>query len=188
MLSRMSYDEPTTHQLKINSPLDGWLSSKQDDNDRAVLKLEFAAEGGVSPTPLIVVVDDEPVIAVTIAEILSRNGLPAVWFTDPRRALCFIASAAIGLLMSDITMPHLDGFALAHGTHMLQPSCALFLFSGLAGEKSMQDRAAASGLPIHMAAKPLCPRHMVYTVRSLIGTPLPSGRSNQDSGTNHRTV
>jgi PleD family two-component response regulator len=42
--------------------------------------------------PLIVVVDDEPVVAITLSEILRRHGANVTWFTEPLLALAYIAS------------------------------------------------------------------------------------------------
>src|ERR1700712_4468297 len=63
--------------------------------------------------PLIVVVDDEPVVAITLSEILRRHGANVTWFTEPLLALAYVARGPIELLISDINMPLLDGLELA---------------------------------------------------------------------------
>jgi CheY-like chemotaxis protein len=66
----------------------------------------------VSPVtaPRIFGVDDEPVIASTLATILQMNGFSAKFFTRRLEALAAARSKAPDLLISDITMPrHLRG-------------------------------------------------------------------------------
>jgi Response regulator receiver domain len=73
--------------------------------------------------PLIVVVDDEPVVAVTLSEILRRHCFNAVWFIEPNTALLFIEKAAIDLLISDITMPMLDGITVTDPARQWTSAC-----------------------------------------------------------------
>jgi CheY-like chemotaxis protein len=58
-----------------------------------------------APARQIFVVDDEPVIASTLATILQMNGFSAKFFTSPLEALNAARSKAPDLLISDVTMP-----------------------------------------------------------------------------------
>src|SRR3984885_2350010 len=61
----------------------------------------------VSPrsSSCIFVVDDEPVIASSLAAILQMNGFSARFFTCPLEALTAARSIAPDLLISDVAMP-----------------------------------------------------------------------------------
>ena len=59
------------------------------------------------------VVDDEPLIAITLAAILIDHGYEAIFFTDPHEVLAIVAQCAPAFLVSDVTMPGLTGIELA---------------------------------------------------------------------------
>ncbi len=120
--------------------------------------------------PLIVVVDDEPVVAITLAEILRRNGNIAVWFTDPLRALEYLWEGPVDLLLSDITMPAMDGVSLATEAHAVRASCEILLFSAVAQEAEVIERVARLGIKVHLELKPLrVPCLLLKIERLLVG-------------------
>jgi CheY-like chemotaxis protein len=61
----------------------------------------------------IFVVDDEPVIASTLGEILRRQGLDVTPFTDPFQALQAIQTKAPDFLRAEVVMPGMSGIELA---------------------------------------------------------------------------
>jgi PleD family two-component response regulator len=66
-----------------------------------------------SPVPRIFVVDDEPLIASTLAAILQMNGFSAKFFTCPQAALKAARLKAPDLVISDVMMPGFSGIDLA---------------------------------------------------------------------------
>src|ERR1700721_391616 len=62
---------------------------------------------------LIYVVDDEKIIAVTIAAILKKTGFQVLAFTSPTEALESARVNAPDLLLTDVVMPQLSGIDLA---------------------------------------------------------------------------
>jgi CheY-like chemotaxis protein len=69
------------------------------------------------------VVDDEEVIAQTLAVILRQSGFLAKSFTNPLEALAEAASTAPDLLISDVMMPEMSGVDLAIKLRALHPEC-----------------------------------------------------------------
>ena len=61
----------------------------------------------------ILVVDDEPDCTLELVEHLEMNGHACTGVTDPREALrVFAADPSVGLVVSDVKMPGMDGIAL----------------------------------------------------------------------------
>ena len=69
------------------------------------------------------VVDDEQVIAQTLAMILSSQGFESKSFTSPADALEAVRTAPPDLLISDIVMPELNGVELAIKVKERHPAC-----------------------------------------------------------------
>jgi CheY-like chemotaxis protein len=58
------------------------------------------------------VVDDQPFVASTLADILRLSGFSAIPFTNPREALQAARFDSPDLLISEIEMPKLSGIGL----------------------------------------------------------------------------
>lgn len=80
--------------------------------------------------PFILVVDDEPGIALLCKRLLTRAGYAVETFTDPRQAVAYLAQHPIDLLLVDIRMPEVDGFEVIQHTQRLQPDAALLIMTG----------------------------------------------------------
>ena len=76
------------------------------------------------------VVDDEENIAKTLALILNRSGFEAVAFTEPLKALSAAATRCPDFLITDVSMPLLNGIELGIQFKALYPRCRVLLFSG----------------------------------------------------------
>ncbi len=78
----------------------------------------------------ILVVDDEPGIALLCKRLLVREGYTVETFTDPRQAVTYISEHPINLLLVDIRMPEVDGFEVIEHTQRLQPDTAILIMTG----------------------------------------------------------
>jgi CheY-like chemotaxis protein len=110
-----------------------------------------------SPVPRIFVVDDEPVIASTLAAILQMNGFSARFFTCPLEALTEARSKAPDLLISDVVMPGISGIELAIRMRAQYPTCKILLFSGQAATVDLLEDARAQGHQFDLLLKPVPP-------------------------------
>jgi DNA-binding NtrC family response regulator len=113
---------------------------------------------------LIFVVDDEFVIASTVALILRSRGFDARDFTEPLAALEASRSESPDLLFSDVVMPELDGFELGAQISKVCPQCKVLLFSGNPGVYGLQNRRE-----FEVLEKPMQPAQMVDAVWRLLG-------------------
>jgi len=81
-------------------------------------------------SPCILVVDDEPGIALLCKRLLTRGGYVVETFTDPREAVNYLTRHQIDLLLVDIRMPEVDGFEVIEHTKRHQPDAAVLIMTG----------------------------------------------------------
>ena len=63
--------------------------------------------------PVVFVVDDEAVIAQTLAIILNQAGFQATAFDHPEKAIAACVDSPPAILISDVMMPDMTGVELA---------------------------------------------------------------------------
>jgi CheY-like chemotaxis protein len=128
----------------------------------------------VSPkqVPHIFVVDDEQVIASTLATILQLNGFIVTPFTRPVEALLAARLEAPDILISDVMMPELSGIDLAIELRELYPKCKVLLFSGQAATSDLLERARERGHDFRLLLKPVLPVELLAEIDRLPGGPL----------------
>lgn len=90
----------------------------------------------------IYIVDDEELIASTLAVIFQENGYGARYFTHPGTVLEVARDCPPDALVSDYAMPELSGVELARKLFELCPTCRIFMLS--ATELSLIEACAAN--------------------------------------------
>jgi len=88
-------------------------------------------------TEKILVIDDDPALAETIADLLRAEGFEPETSTDSAAAATLISSAAYDVILSDIVMPGLSGLQLLSLIKARAPSPDVILFTGF----STRERA-----------------------------------------------
>jgi CheY-like chemotaxis protein len=121
----------------------------------------------VSPGSRIFVVDDEPVIASSLASILRMNGFSARFFTSPLEALAAARSESPDLVISDVAMPGMSGIDLAIQMRAQYPSCKILLFSGQAATSDLLEDARAQGYDFRLLQKPVFPSEFLSEIGQL---------------------
>jgi DNA-binding response OmpR family regulator len=115
--------------------------------------------------PVVLVVDDERVIADTLAIILSRSGFAAMTAYDGASALEMAGVVPPELLLSDVMMgPGIDGTELAITLIKLFPDCKVLLFSGHAATSDLLDKAREGGHNFTLLTKPLHPADLLARI------------------------
>jgi DNA-binding response OmpR family regulator len=117
--------------------------------------------------PSAFVVDDETVIAVTLATILSQEGFEAEGFTNARDALKAAETAPPDFLISDVVMPELNGIELGVLFKAIYPKCRILLFSGQAATDDLIGDARKKGHGFDLLAKPVHPRELLAAIHAL---------------------
>jgi len=111
------------------------------------------------------VVDDQPLIASSLADILRLSGFDAVGFTNPNEALAAATSDCPDLVISDIDMPHLSGIELAIRLKELHLDCNILLVTGHSGYLDLLDQAERLGHQFHVLQKPIGPQKLIAEIR-----------------------
>lgn len=116
----------------------------------------------------ILVVDDEPALADTLAIIFERAGYAASAVYSSEAALPFIAANQPLFVVSDVVMPGMNGVALAMQIRGSHPGCGVLLFSGNADTHDLVESARSQGHEFEVLAKPVSPPVMLKKVSELI--------------------
>lgn len=136
----------------------------------------FSADGkpgratdGDSAKLRIIVVDDEVLIAETLAEILNAEGFEARAVTAGDAALTLAQTFVPDIMFSDVIMPGMTGVDLGIKIRSIVPRCKIFLFSGQAATVDLLDQARKQGHSFDILAKPIRPEAVVELVRQAAG-------------------
>jgi two-component system catabolic regulation response regulator CreB len=118
-----------------------------------------------------IVIDDEPIIASTLAAILCLNGYSARAFRDPVAALACVLAEPPDLVICDIVMPILSGVELAREILDLCPRCKVLLFSGWDDALELLQEGWRADANLHIVRKPMNP----FTLLAIIEQRLAEG-------------
>jgi CheY-like chemotaxis protein len=110
------------------------------------------------------IVDDEHVIAHTLAAILNGCGFEATAFTNPLNALKESVMGKPDLLISDVMMPGMNGVELGIQFRNSLPQCKVLLFSGQATNAPLLEGAQARGYDFTLLAKPIHPKDLLAAI------------------------
>jgi CheY-like chemotaxis protein len=138
----------------------------------------------VSAKPVVLVVDDEKVIADTLSIILSKSGFTALTAYDGASALEIAAEHIPDLLISDVMMPGMTGIELAITVTETIPECKVLLFSGQAATVDLLEKARHAGHDFTTLTKPVHPTDMLKRISECLAAPEPIQRSMPLSAAN----
>ena len=116
---------------------------------------------------VVFVVDDEPMIAMTLRLILMAHGFDARSFTDPLDALSAAHAMSPDLLISDVAMPHINGYELAIQMMRLHRGCKVLLITGQTTTENLHIAAKAKGYDFDVLTKPVPPKILLATIEEL---------------------
>jgi len=111
--------------------------------------------------PVVLVVDDERIIADTMSLIFGHNGFAALTAYDGASALELAAIIPPELLVTDVAMPGMTGIDLAISISQSIRDCEIILFSGQASTLDMLAAARTDGYDFTALTKPVHPTAML---------------------------
>jgi len=134
--------------------------------------------------PVVLVVDDEKVIADTLSIILSKSGFSTLTAYDGAGALEIAQKRTPDLLISDVMMPGMTGIDLAIKVTQTIPGCKVLLFSGQAATVDLLEKARHDGHNFTTLTKPVHPTDMLKRISECLAEPEPIQRSMPHSAAN----
>jgi CheY-like chemotaxis protein len=114
----------------------------------------------------VLVVDDERVIADSVAAILNRSGFRAISRYSGAQAIESIHEECPDIIVSDVVMPDLNGIQLAKAVRTLCPKARIVLFSGNVETTSLLDGASLDGYFFEILQKPIHPVQLLKALNA----------------------
>jgi CheY-like chemotaxis protein len=139
------------------------------------IPLSELTKKGIAPDttpvrPVVLVVDDEWIIADTLVAILNRVGYAAVAAYDGESALQNALLIPPAMLITDVVMPGMSGIELAIAVTEVIPDCRILLFSGQAATSDLLEDARIHGHEFTILTKPVHPSDLLAHVSRFVLT------------------
>jgi DNA-binding NtrC family response regulator len=122
---------------------------------------------GASSHPVVLVVDDERLIADTLVAILCKRNFAAHAAYDGAEALSIAQLIPPDFLITDIMMPGMNGIELAITVKEMTPDCRVLLFSGHAQLRALVDDPRCASYDFPLLAKPIHPDILLDCISSM---------------------
>ena len=100
----------------------------------------------------IVIIDDDEAIVRSLKRLLGTNN-HVICFSDPLSAIEYAKQNPISLVICDLLMPAISGFAVLEDFKLLQPNCSRLLITGYA-ELEASKSALNNNIANMITAKP----------------------------------
>jgi CheY-like chemotaxis protein len=115
----------------------------------------------------VLILDDEQMIANTLALILNRSGFDANAVYTAEAAVESARQLSPDFLISDIFMRGMSGLQAAIRISQIAPECRILLFSGQAATADLLEQAEAAGYHFELLTKPIHPRALIQRLNEL---------------------
>jgi CheY-like chemotaxis protein len=104
----------------------------------------------------ILLVDDEPAVLFALSEALTdrRRGIQVVTAADGREAIAALETQPVHLVVTDLRMPHVDGFELLAHLRRTHPGLPVILMTGFGTAETASRLAQSAGGALECLAKP----------------------------------
>jgi CheY-like chemotaxis protein len=131
---------------------------------------DFPKKRGLSSgrkKPVVLVIDDERLIADTLAEILTDSGYEVLVAYNGRSAVDQVKEFCPDIVISDVVMPGVNGVEVAKRLARECPDTRVVLLSGQAATSDLLQQAREEGYDFELLVKPLHPNALLKRLSSL---------------------
>jgi DNA-binding response OmpR family regulator len=118
--------------------------------------------------PIVLIVDNDALIADTRGLILEQNGVTAMVAYDAESALAIANTFPPDLLLTDDSMPNCVELALS--MKRIIPQCSILIFTGQTSRPDLLKASALAGQELTVHTKPLHPSELVARVSDALQT------------------
>ncbi|HEY2469509.1 MAG TPA: response regulator [Terracidiphilus sp.] len=115
--------------------------------------------------PLVLVIDDDQIVADTFAMILNSNGFDAIAAYSGKAGLDAAKKVAFDFLVSDVVMQEMNGIEAANEIRGLLPDCKVVLISGNNDTSVLLKEAESRGQHFQILPKPVHPTALLDALR-----------------------
>ena len=116
-----------------------------------------------APAPVVLLVDNEPLVRAVLAEVLRQSGFEVRTASSGTEAVEMVRHALPSLVLMDVQMPGLSGWDTLDRLHEVQPALPVLMMSGADLHDEALTRGAAGFI-----AKPYRPVDVVRDVREAL--------------------
>ncbi len=139
--------------------------------------------GTTKPMPKVLIVDDEPIIADTLAVILRKAGYQTTTAYNGTEALQKAIELEPDMVITDVMMPDVSGIDTAVQIKAILPQCKVLLFSGQAASADLLAKSRRDGHDFDLLSKPIHPQDLINRLTLVIPGLGKIGNSKESSRT-----
>ena len=122
------------------------------------------------PTAQVIIAEDEAPLRDLISEMLTENGLTVRPAADGVEALALVEKyPGVSLLLSDVKMPRMDGYALVEAALALRPELKVLMMTAYAQDHP--PPAALKAREIRVLVKPVDLDRLSSLVADMLSRP-----------------
>lgn len=123
----------------------------------------------------VLLVDDDAQVVQVTGELLTNLGYEVKGVTSPLEALSIVDKEEFDLVITDLTMPEINGVDLAEKIKQIQPKIPIILFSGYS-EQFSKNTAYEAGIDAY-CIKPVSLREISRVIRQVMSRSVLSNQS-----------
>jgi CheY-like chemotaxis protein len=151
-----------------------WLPAADFDESHSAAAPRGASDGAESRvdsttiTARLLVVDDEEMVREALAEHLEYEGFGVLAAANGTEALTLLAAGeAVDVLVTDLSMPGMDGLALIHAARARRPGLPAILLTGYAQDDTALAVSGAISGTFSLLRKPVRIHDLVDKIQAL---------------------
>jgi DNA-binding NtrC family response regulator len=115
------------------------------------------------PTRTVLIVDDDPQILRLVRAMLGPHNVKVLAVPRPSDALRICGEETVDLLISDVSMPEMDGNKLAERVLKLHPHISVLLISG-----EVDEAPVVKAGRVRFLKKPFFPAELIKLLREML--------------------
>jgi len=152
--------------MRFASIVNLYHDSSDDAKSVSASPIEDPDSSSTRKRKRVIIVDDDALIAESLADILNGEGFEATAVFSGQDAIDWARKTKPDVVVSDVVMPEMTGIEAAKLIREFLPACRVILFSGQALTNDLLAEARAQGYTFEMLGKPVSPYTLIEALRS----------------------